>query len=43
MEIQEKINLRIALIIGVQMKMIMLILHVEKKGNWSSKRYEMSK
>ena len=32
-----------ALILGVQMKMITLIQHAEKKENSSSKRYEMSK
>ena len=31
------------LILRVQMKMIMLIQHAEKKENSSSKRYEMSK
>ena len=31
------------LILGVQMKMIMLIQHADKKSNWSSKKYEMSK
>ena len=28
---------------GVQMKMIMLIQHAEKKENWTSTIYEMSK
>ena len=32
-----------ALILGVQMKKIMLIQHAKKKENSSSKRYEMSK
>ena len=31
------------LVLGVQMKMIMLIQHTEKKDNSSAKRYEMSK
>ena len=32
-----------SLILGVQMKAVMLIQHAEKKENWSSKRFEMSK
>ena len=32
-----------ALILGVQMKNMMLVWHVEKKENWSSKRYEVSR
>ena len=31
------------MILGVQMKMIMLIQHAEKKENLPSKRYQMSK
>ena len=33
----------LALILGVQKKLIMLIQHTEKKENSSSKRYEMIK
>ena len=31
------------MILGVQIKMMMLIQDAKEKENWSSKRYEMSK